>query len=243
MTFTNNIWLDYHRSSQDKSKWQPDITHDEAEWPTSWKKIHFKEYTRLPKIPLPTIDPLNRPLSSVLENRKSARDFSSNPINLDKISNLLYWSCGQRDGSRSRFYPSAGKRYPVEIYLINLVYSEDWPEGLFHYNFQDHNLEILWKKSFSREEKSSMFGFPWASQAPVVILMTGVFDRSVERYGERGYRFSLIEAGHIGQNILLATTSLGLSSCAVGDVNDDFFEKLIDLDTAKESLIHTIVIG
>ncbi len=61
--------------------------------------------------------------------------------------------------------------------------------------------------------------------------------------GERGCRFALLEAGHIAQNILLATTALDLGAVAVGGFIDDEVNEILDIDGVDEFSIYLIAIG
>lgn len=131
----------------------------------------------------------------------------------------------------------------MELYVVNLRSGDDFDQGVYHYDFQAHALDVLWKKEFSRLDREELFGYPWAKQASVLLVMTGVFGRTVEKYGERGYRFVLIEAGHMGQNISLASEALGLRCCALGGINEPFAETLLDIDPKQESIVYSLVIG
>ena len=59
---------------------------------------------------------------------------------------------------------------------------------------------------------SAAHGQSRVGQAPIVIVMTGVYGRTTRKYGERGVRYVHVEAGHAAQNVLLQATTLGLRS-------------------------------
>jgi nitroreductase len=57
-------------------------------------------------------------------------------------------------------------------------------------------------------------------------LLIGDAQRVATKYGERGDRFLLLEAGHLMQNLCLVSTSLGLCTVPLGgclerDVSDE----------------------
>ena len=79
--------------------------------------------------------------------------------------------------------------------------------------------------------------------ASAVFLITAVFGRSKIKYGERAYRFALLEAGHAMQNLLLAATGLGLGSCPVGGFIDDRLHDLIGIDGVEEAALYAGIIG
>ena len=143
----------------------------------------------------------------------------------------------------------------------------DLPAGLYHYNVKDHQLDVLWDREFtptpergsstesaaganprlvrgfSDEDIGSIFTYPWVKNAACAIVMTSVFWRNQNKYGERGYRYILLEAGHIGQNVYLASEALGLKCCALGGTRDENLEKLLDIDGVTESVVYALAVG
>jgi len=241
--FENSIWHHYHSSSRDKAKGHPPIPYNANEWPDSWKEVQYKSYDRLPKITLPPPSAELTSLAKALETRKSSRDFEEKPLSLQQISDIFFWSCSTEASEGQRPYPSGGGRFPVEMYVVNLRDTEGLSAGVYHYDFRKHRLDVLWQRAFTQEETEDMFGYAWGKKASSVIVMTGVFNRTTEKYGERGYRFVLVEAGHIGQNIALVSSAIGVKCCSLGGINEDYFESLIDVDPKKESMVYSIVLG
>jgi nitroreductase len=64
-----------------------------------------------------------------------------------------------------------------------------------------------------------------------------------DRYGERGFRYVYIEAGHISQNIYLQAVSLGLGSVAVGAFLDEKLNTFIGVDGKNEAAIYLHAVG
>ena len=63
------------------------------------------------------------------------------------------------------------------------------------------------------------------------------------KYGERGYRFLLLEAGHIAQNLLLAAEADGMGGVAIGGFLDDPLNDLLDLDGVEEAVVYMVLAG
>ena len=80
-------------------------------------------------------------------------------------------------------------------------------------------------------------------KAGVVFVLTAIFDRSRFKYGERGFRYVYIEAGHISQNIALQATSLGLGSVPIGAFHDEAVNLLLGLDIEQEAAIYLHPVG
>jgi SagB-type dehydrogenase family enzyme len=77
----------------------------------------------------------------------------------------------------------------------------------------------------------------------MVIFITSVFERSVFKYGDRGYRFIFLEAGHVAQNINLVAYGLGLASVNIGGFLDRRVDDFLGLDGLTHSTIYMIAIG
>ena len=85
----------------------------------------------------------------------------------------------------------------------------------------------------------SPYGEVLASSAAVV-LVTGVFWRSRFKYGDRAYRFTLLEAGHVGQNVVLAATALGLASVPIGGFFDRRADAFLGIDGLHEASLYLV---
>ena len=63
------------------------------------------------------------------------------------------------------------------------------------------------------------------------------------KYQDRTYRYGLIEAGHLGQNIYLAATSMGLGACAIGAFMDDEINEMLGVDGEEEAAVYMLGVG
>ena len=245
----------FHQSSKDHSKGHPPISPNPAEWPEEWKTTYYKTYTRLPKIAL-SDHPPKADFFDVVRIRESRRDFTRGAIiKTQELSLLLKYSCGitnKLDEQRfRRAQASGGARFPIEVYPIVFRPStnsgqapgDDLKAGLYHYNVKDHALDVLWEREFSDKDIGEIFTYPWVKDAAVGIVMTAIFWKNRNKYGERGYRYILMEAGHIGQNMYLVSSALNLKCCALGGTRDENVEKLLDIDGVTESVVYALAIG
>ncbi len=215
--------------------------------PQSWIKIHFKTYPRFDRINFDDLKIAKGKLSEVIRKRQSIRHFSGLSISKNELYYLLFLSCGithltkDLDNSR-RSYPSAGARYPLEVYPI-VLNCKGIKKGLYHYNVKGNYLESLSTEDLDTWLIKTTGGEKWTKNAAVVFIITGVLDRTRIKYDNRGYRYTLIEAGHLGQNICLLATELGLGNCPLGGYIDDEVNKLLDINLQKEVALYMIAIG
>ena len=248
----------FNRTSKDRRMdGLVNIPSDESLWPPAWKETQYKIYDRFKAVPLPP------PLPKIfgheeLLKRRSKRSFGTvhggapvpqfAKITLQQLSNILFYSCGEKKNelgsTRSkRIQPSAGARYPIEAYVLNFEEGE-LQKKCYHYNVRDHALEELWDIPIeSRANISKYFAYDWSTSASTAIVLTGVVHRTVMKYGERGYKYTYIEAGAILNNIQNNTMIEGLGSVIMGGTNETSIEELLDLDGENETVIMGILIG
>jgi len=80
-------------------------------------------------------------------------------------------------------------------------------------------------------------------QASIVVLISAVLERTKLKYGERGYRYALLDIGHLGQNIYLSCTSLELAIMTTCGFFDDEVNKLLRIDGVDETAMYVAFIG
>lgn len=215
--------------------------------PDSWVKINYKTYPRLNRVILPKPVKNDKKLIDLLISRRSVRDFSGKSINLGELSSILFYSAGityienKNWDVALRAYPSAGARYPLEIYvLINNV--KGIKEGIYHYNVKEHSLELLRKGDFISTIQN-IASQDLLKKANIVMVISAVLDRTRIKYGDRGYRFPFIESGHMSQNFYLVSQALGLGCCTIGGFIDNEINDLLDFADTSEKTIYLTAIG
>ena len=74
------------------------------------------------------------------------------------------------------------------------------------------------------------------ANAPVILVITGIFERTEKKYGERGERYVYMEAGHVAQNVYLQCASLGLGTVSIGAFLDEEVKRVLKLPEDHEPL-------
>lgn len=215
-------------------------------WPEEWKKIYYKAYPRLDQIILPIPSQRKYDLRNALLKRESNREFSKKAIKFLDLSDLLYYSMGikniiKKNKSTKRTYPSAGARYPLEVYPL-VLNVQGLKSAVYHYHLKTHSLEVILERPFFKQTMKQ-FSQPWISTAALIFVISAVFDRTEMKYKDRGYRHIMAEYGHVAQNVYLMSTALGLSCCSIGGFVDDGLNKILDLDGRDESVVGVVVVG
>jgi SagB-type dehydrogenase family enzyme len=141
-----------------------------------------------------------------------------------------------------RAVPSGGALYPLELYVAALHVDGLGP-GLYHFDPLRPSLAVV-GDSVTAGDVAALSTYPEIVGAcAAVIFVAAVFGRTRFKYGVRGYRFALLEAGHVGQNVLLAATALGLGAVPLGGYYDRLTDQFLGLDGVNESTLYTIAVG
>lgn len=234
----SSLALLFHLNSQ---PWINDST-----MPGAAYEVEYKEVTgKTEPVALPPVGE-----SGVLElvrKRFSCRSYQLGNLSQTQLATLLHGAYGvlqlfQPVGKLSYFsraVPSGGGLYPLEIYVIarSVV---DLPPGLFHYDVRDHSLQLMRSANDQDEDR---IGQIWPANACAIIIFTAVFRRMLKKYGARGYRFILLEAGHAAQNLCLLATEQGLGSLCVGGFRDTRLNRFLGLDGLVEAALYCVAIG
>lgn len=174
-------------------------------------------------------------LEETISSRRSVRSYSSHELTLKEIGQLL-WACqGITDPRGLRAAPSAGARYPLEVYLVK-------NDGLYRYIPEGHKLEKKSDRNLKKDLTAASWNQSFIEEAPVCIVICAVYERVNVRYGKRGARYTDIEIGHAAQNVHLEAVSMGLSSCPVGAFADGDVSKILNLP-GEEKPVYIIPVG
>lgn len=193
------------------------------------------------KLPQPKYDS-NFSIEKTLLERRSVRSYKNEPLTLAGVSQLLWAAQGITEKTKGlRTAPSAGALYPLETYLVvgNVT---GLPVGLYKYNPRGHELEKIADGDKRAELSKAALGQSSVSQAPIVIAISAVYERITGKYGQRGIRYTDMEAGHVGENVALQAVALGLSTVMVGAFDDDSVKNVLGLPAAERPL-YLIPIG
>jgi SagB-type dehydrogenase family enzyme len=213
--------------------------------PKPKKPPQYKTYPQAKVIKLPKPEYRGMILEEAIKKRRSVRNYSPKAMSIAQLSQLLFAAqgiTGKMYGQPLRSTPSAGALYPFEIYIVvNNV--KDLPQGIYHYSILEHAIELIKAGDFSSQITSAGLKQEMLGEADVTFVLSAIFDRARHKYGERGFRYVYMEAGHISQNIYLQAVSLGLGSVSVGAFLDKKVNELIGVDGHNEAAIYLHAVG
>lgn len=174
-------------------------------------------------------------LEEALARRRSVREYGTRPLTWEEIGQLLWAAQGITSPQGFRTAPSAGALYPLEVYVV-------LPQGAYHYLPQTHELRRMAADDLRAALGDAAVRQRPVYEAPAVFVITGVYQRTAVKYGERAERYVHLEAGHAAQNLLLQAVSLGLGAVTIGAFYDDQVRAVLGL-SAGETPLYLIPVG
>ncbi len=187
-------------------------------------------------VPLPK-PRLEGPLSveRALFERRSRRRFAREPLVLAELGQLLWAAQGITGKEERRTAPSAGALYPLEVYVV-AGRVEGLRAGVYHYRPHEHTLGLVTPDDRLPALTDATWGQDWVKDAPAVLVIAGVHERTTRKYGSRGDRYVYMEVGHAAQNVYLQATAANLATVMVGAFDDRRVKAVLELPRAEHVL-------
>jgi SagB-type dehydrogenase family enzyme len=179
-------------------------------------------------------------LEETILRRRSVRKYRTEPLSLSQLSQILWSAQGITGTSGVRAAPSAGATYPLEIFVFigkqGITASEvkqaleELQAGIYRYEADSHSLSLHKPADLRPDLARVALDQEFIIEAPVVIVICALYDRTSRLYGRRGERYVHIEVGHVGENIHLQALALGLATVEVGAFHDEEVRKVLGVD-------------
>jgi SagB-type dehydrogenase family enzyme len=115
-------------------------------------------------------------------------------------------------------------------------------DGLYHYDPRAHELELRRTGAHGDVLARALLDQRYVGLANIVVVIVGVPGRTMWKYGLRGYRFMLLDAGHLAQNLCLVATALGLGAISLGGFFDHELHDALNL-VEGEDPIYVVAVG
>jgi SagB-type dehydrogenase family enzyme len=178
-------------------------------------------------------------LEEAVKRRRTIRSFSSASLSLEQLSQLLWAAQGiTEERGFKRAAASGGALYPMDIYaVVGKAGVEGLQPGIYHYEPEGHTISLLLEGDLREHLARASLHQMWMARAPLNLVVTAEYRRITSKYGERGVRYALMEAGHVGQNIFLQAEALGLGAGIVGAFHDDEVIQVMKIPGSHEPLL------
>lgn len=178
----------------------------------------------------------NTSVEQALLERRSVRAYKDEPLTLTEVSQLLWAAQGITDPRKGfRTAPSAGALYPLEVYVV-INNAEGVAKGVYKYKPHEHELVKVRNGNVRDELVVAALEQTWVGECAIVIVFSAVYERTTQKYGDRGIRYVHMEAGHAAQNVYLQAVSLNLGTVVVGAFKDDEVRKILNMSDEEHPL-------
>lgn len=213
-------FMHFHRISNYPSAINSDLTQDEVE-----------AYTKSKRLPVKSGEVVqfdcNTPsaLFPIRENRRSCRSFSEKKMTVNQIGSICHFAYSIPDHS----VPSGGALYPLRIYVLIEKPQDGLEPGYYEYDAEQNRL-VCFNDEVDVEQLKYCFNqeeMPFGSSVQIVIAAN--LERQPYKYANRGYRLTLIEVGHVAENISLYCAEQGFGACEMGGVQDGPLKQELEL--------------
>jgi SagB-type dehydrogenase family enzyme len=177
----------------------------------------------------------NVSVEQALRERRSCRSFTGEPLTVQNVSQLLWAAQGVTNERGYRTAPSGGALFPLEIYVVvgNVVGVKN---GIYRYKPGEHSLVPILMGDKRQELCDATLGQTFIKNVPINIVFSAIYERITKKYGERGKRYTHMEAGHAAQNVYLQSVSLDLGTVVVGAFRDNDVKKVVPMEENEHPL-------
>jgi SagB-type dehydrogenase family enzyme len=212
--------------------------------------LDHKRYPGKRRVTLPArVDEPARTLAEIVREWTPAEGFAAAAISLAQLGRLLHFTNGVTlkappggRGPARRAAPSAGALYSGEVYVA-AARVQGLAPGVYYYEVAQHRL-VQAAAGFEPAQLAAAIERPESIEgAAATILLTNVFGRYSWKYANRGYRYALIDSGHIGENLRLAAASAGLAQRDFLAFRDDLLNDLLAIDGVEEAVCSVHAVG
>jgi SagB-type dehydrogenase family enzyme len=189
---------------------------------------------------------LDKTLAAAIIDRRSSRDFADAPMSLEEVATIAFLACGMQGGdalnAAHRNVPNSGGLGSVELSLIvqNVV---GLAPGIYAYDSVRHWLLPKSQGAYRQWLLRDVFFQSEFSMCAAVFCLAVNMRRLKSKYGTRGYRLGLLDAGHVSQNINLVASALGLAVCSSAGYIDFELNRALKIDGLTTSAVLSVLVG
>ncbi len=187
----------------------------------------------------------NLSVEASIQNRRSVREYANESVTLGNVSQILWAAQGITNTQyQLRAAPSAGQVYPLEVYVIAGPNVTGLKEGVYQYEPSNNTLEMFMNSDLRGDLSTIADGQPWVKQAPLDILITGDYQKMIDKYPNKQLSITFVdlEAGGVGENIYLQAESLDLATVALGSFDSSQLSQKFELPS-NETPLYIFPIG
>ena len=195
-----------------------------------FSSLCFAEALKPVKLPPPRTDG-GKPLMLTLKERTSSREFSSEKLPMQVLSDLLWaaWGVNRADTGK-RTAPSARNWQEIDVYVAA-------EEALYLYDAKELLLIPVIEKDIRADTGKQGF----VKTAPINLVYVADFSKISAENMEDKIFYSATDTGFICQNVYLYCASFGLATVVRGYVDKPALEKIMGLRPDQKVILSQTV--
>ncbi len=167
-----------------------------------------------------------KPLMQALSERKSAREFGSQKLEDQVLSNLLWAAFGINRPDGRRTAPSGMNRQEIDIYAITA-------DGAYMYDAKQHALKVVATGDLRAQAGTQ----PYAKDAPLNLIFVADRSKMGKTNDEDWLTFSGADTGFISQNVYLFCASEGLVTVVRASVDRAVLGRVLALSPEQRIVL------
>ncbi|HXV47891.1 MAG TPA: nitroreductase family protein, partial [Candidatus Binatia bacterium] len=176
-------------------------------------------------------------IEEVIVRRGSTREFAREAISFAQLSTMLESATAGIDAD----FLGAAEPSLNDLYLI--VHAvEGLAPGAYFYRREERALQLLKQGDFRREAGHLGLGQEIPADCSVNVYFLADLNRTLERFGNRGYRAAQLEAAIMGGKLYLAAYAQRLGASGLTFFDDDVTE-FFSPHAAGKSVMFLIALG
>ena len=202
-------------------------------------------------IALPAADPatlVDRDLFACIKRRRSRRAYTRAPLSLEELAFLLWATQGVqrvfgRNYSTFRTVPSGGARHPFETYrgVFRITGLEP---AIYRYLALSHQLLLVRRGTgFAAALTKAALGQSFVAEGAALFIWSCLPCRGEWRYSIAAHKTMLLDAGHLCQNLYLASEAISAGTCAIAAYDQRAFDRFLGLDGTEEFVVYMAPVG
>ncbi len=187
------------------------------------------------------------PVAEAVIQRESVRAYTEEPLSLEELSALLFATQGIRRvvtrESALRTVPSAGARHSFETYVA-AIRVQGLQSGIYRYLPLDGQLARLYvDDQVGPKAAEACLRQRFVAGSAATFFWTTIPARMEWRYDLAAHKAIALDAGHVCQNLYLASTAMGAGACAIAAYDQSACDRLLGVDGREEFTVYIGAVG
>jgi SagB-type dehydrogenase family enzyme len=167
-----------------------------------------------------------RPLMEVLKDRKSNREFASDTLSPQTLSNLLWAAFGINRPDGRRTAPSAMNWQEISVYVATSA-------GVYIYDAKSNALDQVLAGDFRAATGTQ----PFVKDAAVNLVYVSDLSKTDGAGSGEAEMYTAADVGFIAQNVYLYCASEGLATVVRGSVDKPALAKILNLQSQQKIIL------